>query len=158
MQMNGDEWGWIIWTRILFIPIHLPSDEWVKFHPHSFSSSDMPCLQLSSSAQLKRLCTFVRVADRLISRSGCIFFLDFCKPKWPCYYWFYLFLCRIPVIQGFLWKLLWWTCSTTQVLWRGMSKFIQLGPSGIKKINPLKYHGVSLNNCNRIMGFNNQHD
>ncbi len=35
MWMNGDEWGWMDRTRILFIPIHPHSDEWVKFNPHS---------------------------------------------------------------------------------------------------------------------------
>ncbi len=32
---NVDEWGWMDRTRILFIPIHPHSDEWVKFNPHS---------------------------------------------------------------------------------------------------------------------------
>ncbi len=32
---NVDEWGWMGRTRILSIPFHPHSDEWMEFNPHS---------------------------------------------------------------------------------------------------------------------------
>ncbi len=49
MRINGDEWGRMDRTRILFIPIRPHSDESVKFNPYS---SDMPCISVMRTVLL----------------------------------------------------------------------------------------------------------